>query len=214
MQNLMEISFDYYKVFYEVARSHSITLAASHLCLTQPTVTKYIKNLEAVLNCQLFLRSQKGVSLTSEGQRLYRQISHPCQQMGQAQEVIREYVTNQDGRITISATELTMRYFLLPFMERFQHCFPNVKLQIHAHSFPTAITSLREETSDFALSITPLDNCYDFEVTRFRFSGYSDCRQPLFLSGEPDSFHGRDSDLSNHFHGNRNCIPQILGYSF
>ena len=60
MQNLMEISFDYYKVFYEVARSHSITLAASHLCLTQPTVTKYIKNLEAVLNCQLFLRSQKG----------------------------------------------------------------------------------------------------------------------------------------------------------
>ena len=109
MQNLMEISFDYYKVFYEVARSHSITLAASHLCLTQPTVTKYIKNLEAVLNCQLFLRSQKGVSLTSEGQRLYRQISHPCQQMGQAQEVIREYVTNQDGRITISATELTMR---------------------------------------------------------------------------------------------------------
>lgn len=165
MQNLMEISFDYYKVFYEVARSHSITLAASHLCLTQPTVTKYIKNLEAVLNCQLFLRSQKGVSLTPEGQRLYRQISHPCQQMGQAQEVIREYVTNQDGRITISATELTMRYFLLPFMERFQHCFPNVKLQIHAHSFPTAITSLREETSDFALSITPLDNCYDFEVT-------------------------------------------------
>ena len=86
--------------------------------------------------------------------------------MGQDQEVIREYVTNQDGRITISATELTMRYFLLPFMERFQHCFPNVKLQIHAHSFPTAITSLREETSDFALSITPLDNCYDFEITQ------------------------------------------------
>ena len=90
MQNLMEISFDYYKVFYEVARSHSITLAASHLCLTQPTVTKYIKNLEAVLNCQLFLRSQKGVSLTSEGQRLYRQISHPCQQMGQAQGIRNE----------------------------------------------------------------------------------------------------------------------------
>ena len=46
MQNLMEISFDYYKVFYEVARSHSITLAASHLCLTQPTVTKYIMDMK------------------------------------------------------------------------------------------------------------------------------------------------------------------------
>ena len=80
MQNLMEISFDYYKVFYEVARSHSITLAASHLCLTQPTVTKYIQNLEAALGCQLFVRSQKGVSMTEEGQRLFRQISHPCHQ--------------------------------------------------------------------------------------------------------------------------------------
>ena len=65
MQNLMEISFDYYKVFYEVARSHSITLAASHLCLTQPTVTKYIQNLEAALGCQLFVRSQKGASVFS-----------------------------------------------------------------------------------------------------------------------------------------------------
>ena len=98
MQNLMEISFDYYKVFYEVARSHSITLAASHLCLTQPTVTKYIQNLEAALGCQLFVRSQKGVSMTEEGQRLFRQISHPCQQMGQAQEIIREYTTNQNGK--------------------------------------------------------------------------------------------------------------------
>ncbi len=166
MQNLMEISFDYYKVFYEVARCHSITLAASHLCLTQPTVSKYIQNLESALNCQLFVRSQKGVSLTPEGQRLYRQISHPCQQMGQAQEIIREYVTNQDGKITISATELTMRYFLLPFMERFQHRFPNVKLQIHTHTFPTTISSLQEESADFALSITPLDNCSDFEVTQ------------------------------------------------
>ena len=165
MQNLMEISFDYYKVFYEVARSHSITLAASHLCLTQPTVTKYIQNLEAALGCQLFVRSQKGVSMTEEGQRLFRQISHPCQQMGQAQEIIRECTTNQNGKITISATELTMRYFLLPFLERFQHRFPNVRLQIHAHSFPAMITSLNDETVDFALSITPLESFSDFEIT-------------------------------------------------
>lgn len=122
----------------------------SHLCLTQPTVTKYIQNLEAALGCQLFVRSQKGVSMTEEGQRLFRQISHPCQQMGQAQEIIREYTTNQNGKITISATELTMRYFLLPFLERFQHRFPNVRLQIHAHSFPAMITSLNDETADFS----------------------------------------------------------------
>jgi len=103
--------------------------------------------------------------MTEEGQRLFRQISHPCQQMGQAQEIIRECTTNQNGKITISATELTMRYFLLPFLERFQHRFPNVRLQIHAHSFPAMITSLNDETVDFALSITPLESFSDFEIT-------------------------------------------------
>ena len=50
----MDISFDYYKIFYEVARAKSISLAAQHLCLTQPTITKYIQNLEQNLHCQLF----------------------------------------------------------------------------------------------------------------------------------------------------------------
>ncbi len=55
----MDISFDYYKVFYEVARCQNITQAALNLCLTQPTVTKYIHNLEDMLQCKLFNRSQK-----------------------------------------------------------------------------------------------------------------------------------------------------------
>ena len=77
----MDISFDYYKIFYEVARAKSISLAAQHLCLTQPTITKYIQTLEQNLHCQLFIRSRKGVTLTSEGQMLFRQISRaadPC----------------------------------------------------------------------------------------------------------------------------------------
>lgn len=63
----MDISFDYYKVFYEVARCQNITQAALNLCLTQPTVTKYIHNLEDMLQCKLFNRSQKGVTLTEKG---------------------------------------------------------------------------------------------------------------------------------------------------
>jgi DNA-binding MarR family transcriptional regulator len=74
----MDISFDYYKVFYEVARCQNITQAALNLCLTQPTVTKYIHNLEDMLQCKLFNRSQKGVTLTDEGRILFRQINLPA----------------------------------------------------------------------------------------------------------------------------------------
>ena len=55
----MDISFDYYKVFYEVARCQNITQAALNLCLTQPTVTKYIHNLEDMLSANFSTAPKK-----------------------------------------------------------------------------------------------------------------------------------------------------------
>lgn len=162
----MDISFDYYKIFYEVAKSKSITLAARRLCLTQPTVSKYIQNLETDLGCRLFQRSQKGVSLTPEGQLLFQQIGRACQQMEHAKSMVQEYVNNQSGKISIGASELTMRYFLLPYLEQFQHRYPNVKVQIHAFSTPFTMSALTAGTVDFALVITPVDEDKDIQVTQ------------------------------------------------
>ena len=100
----MDISFDYYKIFYEVANAKNISLAAQHLCLTQPTVTKYIQNLEQELQCKLFLRSRKGVTLTAEGQMLLRQVSRAVQQMDRAGGMLQEFVNCQSGKINIGAS--------------------------------------------------------------------------------------------------------------
>ena len=152
----MDISFDYYKVFYEVARCQNITQAALNLCLTQPTVTKYIHNLEDMLQCKLFNRSQKGVTLTDEGRILFRQINRPCQQMGRAEELLKEYTNSQSGKVSIGASELTMRFFLLPYIEQFQQRFPNVTVQIHSNSAPITASSLKAGENDFAVIISPI----------------------------------------------------------
>ena len=152
----MDISFDYYKVFYEVARCQNITQAALNLCLTQPTVTKYIHNLEDMLQCKLFNRSQKGVTLTDEGRILFRQINRPCQQMGRAEELLKEYTNSQSGKVSIGASELTMRFFLLPYIEQFQQRFPNVTVQIHSNSATITASSLKAGENDFAVIISPI----------------------------------------------------------
>ena len=152
----MDISFDYYKVFYEVARCQNITQAALNLCLTQPTVTKYIHNLEDMLQCKLFNRSQNGVTLTDEGRILFRQINRPCQQMGRAEEILKEYMNSQSGKVSIGASELTMRFFLLPYIEQFQQRFPNVTVQIHSNSAPITASSLKAGENDFAVIISPI----------------------------------------------------------
>ena len=67
----MDISLEYYRVFYCAARCGSITMAAQELCISQPAVSQAVKQLETALNCRLFLRTSKGVHLTKEGELLY-----------------------------------------------------------------------------------------------------------------------------------------------
>ena len=64
----MNISYDYYRVFYYVAKYRSITQAAAALMNNQPNLTRIIKNLEGELGCSLFVRSRQGVPLTPEGE--------------------------------------------------------------------------------------------------------------------------------------------------
>ncbi len=67
----MGINYEYFKIFYYVAKYKNITRAAAALGSNQPNVTRIMKLLEAELNCRLFLREARGIALTEEGQRLY-----------------------------------------------------------------------------------------------------------------------------------------------
>lgn len=57
------------RTFLAVTRYGSFIAAAEHLCVTQTTVTARIKNLEAQLQCPLFVRNRAGASLTVHGER-------------------------------------------------------------------------------------------------------------------------------------------------
>ena len=66
----MNISFEYYRIFYYVAKYENITKAAMVLKSSQPNVTRIIHLLEDQLDCRLFLREPRGLKLTEEGKRL------------------------------------------------------------------------------------------------------------------------------------------------
>ena len=67
----MNINFELYKVFYEVANTKSISKGAEKLLVSQPAVTQSIQTLENELGGKLFVRTPKGVVLTNEGQIFY-----------------------------------------------------------------------------------------------------------------------------------------------
>ena len=83
----MSISYEYYKIFYYVGKYKSFSKAAKILNNSQPNITRTMNNLETELGCKLFIRSNKGVALTSEGEKLFLhvQAAHEQLQMGEAE---------------------------------------------------------------------------------------------------------------------------------
>ena len=71
----MEVTYDYYRIFYYAAKYKSFSQAATILMSNQPNVTRAIHNLESQLGCRLFIRSNRGAELTPEGERLYSHVA-------------------------------------------------------------------------------------------------------------------------------------------
>ena len=66
----MDISWEEAHTFLAVAEGGSISAGAQRLGLGQPTVSRRVAQMEALLGCALFIRSKQGVSLTEAGARL------------------------------------------------------------------------------------------------------------------------------------------------
>lgn len=75
------IDFELYKIFVAVAKEKNITKASEKLNVSQPAITKQIKNLEEQLSMKLLERKSNGVVLTLEGKKLYEKLKNPIEEL-------------------------------------------------------------------------------------------------------------------------------------
>lgn len=155
MEDAMYISYDYYRVFYYVAKYKNISQAAKILLSNQPNVTRTIKSLENALGCKLFVRSSHGVSLTYEGERLFEHVEIAFDHLESGEEEIALNKTLQRGVVSIGATEIALHCLLLPVLQQFKKLYPNVKINITNQSTPQATNAVKNGLLDFALVTTP-----------------------------------------------------------
>ena len=153
----MSVNFEHYKIFYYVAEYGNITRAAEKLCLTQPTVTKQIQNLEADLDCQLFERSKSGVSLTTEGRALFQRIRPACATLVTAEETIELRRAMQYGSLRICSGLTPLRIALLPALHTFRERYPRVTIFISDNRSDTRLTDLENGVFDILFDLAPAD---------------------------------------------------------
>lgn len=167
----MDINFEYYKIFYYVAKYKNMTKAATALGSNQPNVTRVMKLLESQLGCQLFIREPRGISLTEQGELLYSHVEVAFQHFLNAQEELCGREQQGAGTIEIGATETALHLFLLDVMRDFKMKYPKIKIKIHNHATPEIIRSLSSGKLEFAVVTAPVpmpqnlffENVLDFQ---------------------------------------------------
>lgn len=151
----MYISYDYYRIFYYVAKYKNVSQAAKLLLNNQPDMTRTIKKLEAELGCPLFLRSKKGMQLTPEGERLYEHIRIAIEHIDAGESELTESRNLQSGTVYIAASEVALRCLLLPILKKYRILYPGIHIRISNHSTPQAIGALKDGSADVAVVTTP-----------------------------------------------------------
>lgn len=151
----MNVTFDYYKIFYYVAKYGSFTKAASVLMNSQPNITRSMNNLEHELGCRLLLRSNRGVKLTPEGERLFGHVSLAVEQIQAGEEELKMEQSLNSGQVSIGASETALHGLLLHKLGEFHKKYPGVRIRISNQTTPQAILALKRGMVDFAVITNP-----------------------------------------------------------
>lgn len=149
-------NLEYYKTFYYVAKTGSLTQAASLLSISQPAVSQALKQLEQQTKAKLFRRVSKGVRLTAEGELLYSYVEKGYEQFLLGEERLKQMQNLELGEIHIGASDMTLQFFLLPYLEQFHEKYPGIKVIVSNAPTPETIENLKKEQIDFGVVSSPL----------------------------------------------------------
>lgn len=146
-------SLSLYRIFHTVARAGNISKAARELFISQPAISKAIKKLEEELGTTLFLRSPRGVTLTGDGEVLYR---HIASAMSSIREGERELKRNRElgiGRLHLGVSTTLCKYIMLPILKQFVEENPHVTVTVECLSSQETAQRLAENKLDAGLVV-------------------------------------------------------------
>lgn len=174
------VNLDLYKVFYTVAKCGSLTRAAEELYISQPAVSRSIKQLETQLGVPLFTRTHRGMQLSAQGgEMIFEEVERALNLLSEAQNRISEMQTSATGRIRIGASDTIFQYMLADRIVEFHARFPQVKIDLLSGITPETIEQLKTDKCDVAFVNLPITTDAELKL-------YGNCMKlnDVFVAGE------------------------------
>lgn len=165
----MNINFELYRIFYVVANHCNITKASEELSISQPAISKSIKNLEEQLGGQLFVRTKRGVTLTEEGKEFYNYIKQAIEYINNAENKFTDLINLETGCIKIGISTTLTKEFLLPYLEEFHSSYPKINIQIITNLTSDLMSKLKNGLIDIViLNLNDKNYGNDIEIIKCR----------------------------------------------
>jgi len=170
----MNIDFELYRIFYVVANHCNITKASEELSISQPAISKSIKNLEEQLGGQLFVRTKRGVVLTEEGKEFYNYIKQAIEYINNAENKFTDLINLETGCIKIGISTTLTKEFLLPYLEEFHSLYPKIDIQIITNLTSDLMPKLRNGLIDIVI-LNLNDKNYGNDIDIIKCRKINDC---------------------------------------
>lgn len=144
--------FDYrLKVFHTVASRLSFTKASEELHISQPAVTKHIKETEVQLSTKLFDRKGTSIQLTQSGKILYEYAEKIRNIYRDLEFEINQINQQHKGKLIIGASTTVAQYILPEILAKFKAYYKDIKIELLTGNTETITTLLKDEKIDLGI---------------------------------------------------------------
>ena len=147
----MNIDLELYRIFYTVAKHKHMTKASEELHISQPAISQSIKKLEDQLGGTLFLRSNKGMDLTSEGKMFYEYVKGALELINNAENEFTSFKDLSKGEIKIGCSTTLTKLVLMDALKDFHLDYPNININITNDLTSKLINDLKLGKLDFVV---------------------------------------------------------------
>lgn len=151
------------RYFLAVAREGNITSAANFLHITQPTLSRQIRDLEDELGQQLLVRKSHRVTLTPEGMLMRKRAEEIVSMVDKTEAEFASITNTISGDIYIGSGETQAIRRIMEIAKQLQDEFPGIRYHIHSGNAIDVSDRLDKGLLDFGILIQPADiSKYDF----------------------------------------------------
>ena len=147
----MNVDLELYRVFYMVAKNKHMTKASEELHISQPAISQSIKKLEDQLGGTLFLRSNKGMELTKEGEMFFEYVKGALELIHNAENEFTSFKDLSKGEIKIGCSTTLTKLILMDVLKEFHKDYPNISINITNDLTNNLINDLKVGKLDFVI---------------------------------------------------------------